>query len=104
METITHLFVHCPYIVPLWNYVQQYVDGNFESTNILFNRVVNHPGAKENCIVLIVKYYIYRSRCMWQKISIQACLNYIKEYYEIEYYIADCKNKLNTHSQKWSNV
>ena len=56
------------------------------------------------CIVLLIKYYIYKMRCQNQRLSINSCVNCITEYKNIEEEIAKSKNKLSQHVMKWSEI
>ena len=68
--------------------------------DMLFNTISKRPKAVENCILLIVKFYKFRTRCLLERLSPTGCLNFIKEYHDIEEQIARQKSKHNIHTLK----
>ena len=103
-ETQKHLMYDCRYVKPLWSYVCKLINKK-ELTyyEIITNEVVDNPRWAANAVVLIVKYYIYSSRCMKTRISKQSCENYIRNYINVEESIARSRNKLSQHKLKWSD-
>ena len=55
-------------------------------------------------IVLIVKQYIYRTRCLKGKLSIQETIFEIDKIRKIEVIIARKKNKTTQHECKWQGI
>ena len=51
----------------------------------------------ENCIVLLVKHYIYRTRYLGERLSKVSCKNYIVNAKQIEEQIAKQNGKLALH-------
>ena len=75
------------------------------SYNKIFEcKAQQNPKRAENCVILIVKNYVYVNRCLNKRISKEACKSYIKEYIGIEEEIARSKNKLSLHQLKWGDV
>lgn len=63
--------------------------------------VVRNPKDYLNVIVLIVKRYIYVTRCLKGKLNIAACIGMIANVKNIEGIIAKKKNRLDIHERKW---
>ena len=102
-ETIKHLFVDCNHVKLLWNFVKEkYKLTELTAEAIILNNAhknLNHP---LNSIVLMVKYYVYRTRCLKERLSAKSCENYIRSYINVEEMIAKSKDKLDLHKNKWS--
>ena len=107
-ESLTHLFVNCRKVKPLWETVKTWIKKptQFKTTDrsVLFNETVPNPRHVENTIALIAKYYIYSTKCRGKDLQIGMLKNKIKQYRQIEYEIAKHKEKLDKHEQKWTNV
>ena len=105
-ETIKHLFVECEKVKSLYLFVATLSNQviQLDAKSILFDNVVVKPEAAENTIILITKQYVYRCRCMGQKIRTLALSNYIQMYQKIEEQIARNANKLSFHNKKWQTV
>ena len=52
----------------------------------------------------MIKHYIYRTRCLQERISVKSCENYLLHYVNIEEYIAKSVGKLELHKNKWSEL
>ena len=102
-ETIEHLLYDCKYVRPLWSWLQEKVNTKLDFSKIYLNEILLNPRLVENCIALLIKFYIYRTRCMGQRLSLQSCKNYIEEFKNIEEEIARSKGKSQMHTIKWSN-
>ena len=99
-ETIFHLFYDCPKVYPIWRYIQEIIKIDLTFGDIVFIDINPNASRIENCIVLVTKFYIYRTRCLNERLSTNACKNYICSYKEIEYEIAKQKHKLAIHGKK----
>ena len=75
---------------------------DFNTINICFNTVHPKPGHLINLIVLIVKQYIHRMRCLGSRLSYQDCITIVNNIHRYELYYAKQKNKLKKHYKKWS--
>ena len=101
-ETLYHLFYDCPYVRKIWQETKRiFKIDDLSYEQVLCNTVEKNPKHSKNCILLIVKVYVYRSRCMNQRISSVSCLKYINDYINTEYEIARSK-KLHLHEMKWA--
>lgn len=113
-EHTLHLFWQCHKVQALWKLVQDYVQLNTRSQlesiliwneqNVMFNLVHPKPGHIINLIVLIVKQFIYKTRCLDARLSFQALENEIELTKKIEYNIAKQKGKLVYFYEKWSQL
>ena len=68
--------------------------------DVLLNNVYDNSRRVENKVVLIVKFYIYKTKCLNQWVSVTPCINYVKEYREIDFYMYSCLQKQNCHARK----
>ena len=106
-ETIHHLFFSCKYVRSLWKEVASKfkIDTNkITYDNIFCNMVVDRPKDARNCIILIIKQYIYKTHCMSKQLSITQAEHCVKEYIQIEEVTAKSKNKLNMHKMKLEDI
>ena len=88
----------------IWSYVYRIIDKKLTCDQVILNMVTDNPNWPQNVIVLLAKYYIYRSRCLNERISPIACKNFIENYKEIEEQIAIRVGKHDRHTTKWNNV
>ncbi len=111
-ETFRHLFYECPVVQKLWTDIVTLLNPHldiFPSLNlfsILFgidlrvnHRLINH-------IILIVKRYIYVSKCVERNLCVNDFLQMLKKCYDTEIFIAN-NNRKNPKSikyivRKWS--
>ena len=94
-ETYIHLFVECNKVKPILKFIQQKLNlHELNATQIITNKVVSNMKHVENCIMLITKFYIYKTRCAQERLSVKSCENYIRAYKNTEEYIAKSHNKI----------
>ena len=55
-------------------------------------------------IVLMIKQYIYRQRCLKKELFSVSCTSLVQDLHDIEFYAAKHMNKLKTHYLKWSPI
>lgn len=113
-EHTVHLFVECLQVSKIWDLIQAWIQSKISNEDwfcldwspksILFNLVHSTPSHVVNLIVLIVKQYIYRSRCLGNRLNFERCLNEIDQTKVIEYRLAQEKGKLKYHYMKWSKL
>ena len=100
-----HLFYDCVKTQSIWTRIVKLLEvSSLTYPQVFFCNVTSNPRHVANCIVLIVKRYVYVSRCMNDRLSFENCVNEIRHYKEIEYEIAQKKGKPCTHEIKWSDV
>ena len=104
-ETLRHLFFDCKYVKQLWEAVTSRLKiDNLTYQKIICNNINDNPKRAENCIVLMTKYYIYRTRCLKERLSYKSCENFILNYVSIEEEIARTKGKIIGHQIKWAHI
>ena len=72
-----------------------------DARNIICNTVVQSNNWIGNFIVLLVKFYVYRQRCMKGNLNIKAFIRFVREIENIEKYIAIKNDKIRLHCKKW---
>lgn len=112
VEDEIHLFCECRIVKPIWQQLKSYIQHNqkthvletlnWSPVNIIFNTVHPKSSSVINFLVLITKQYIYRLRCMSARPTPNAVCLEIEKIYNIELCIAQKKQKLRKHAQKWS--
>ena len=63
----------------------------------------------DNEIIILIKQYIYRTRCQQENLSLPALVKTIKDYFSVQKYIASTKGdlfskKLEDNWKKWEKV
>ena len=110
-ETIEHLMVSCRIVQALWSRVFNYIverfkpeDLDISTTAIIMNQVSPYKRDAINFIVLVVKQFIYRQRCLRKDLDFPIVKAYILSIENVEKYIAVKNNRLATHEKKWSRA
>ena len=103
-ESIKHLFFECPHSQILWRYVEDRYKCTLTYSMIVTNSAIINPKHPLNTVILIVKYYIYSTKCKQQRVSVTGCKNFIVNYINIEESLAKDTNKLDLHKNKWSEL
>lgn len=107
-ESIFHLFVNCEKTVEFWRSLKTWLwrEGSLQleisNKYILFaspNRktLINH-------ILIIAKYYIYKTKFTRNTIDFTGFLLYLKSKFQSEMYIANLKNDFDKFAEKWSSL
>ena len=111
-ENLEHLFVSCKVIEKFWLEISTIFAGlGFHSIlskeNILFG-LTEHAKSRDvfviNFLLLLGKQYIFRCRNLENAPSVRHFLNYVKYFHTIEKYIAERRNKIETHETKWGFI
>ena len=110
-ETIVHLLILCPVVQEIWLRFKQFVSEEFGNIivelspkNIMTNRVVKNKRDVINFMCLIVKQYIYSSRCLQKDLHFSAIKAKIKSVENVEKYIAIKNSKVRIHEKKWKKI
>ena len=109
-ESYSHLFVNCEKIEQVWTecktiateYTREQLV--FNERNIMFNSVAKHPKNVANFIVLLLKIYIYRCRCLGtvpNRFQFKAEVHRTRN---IEKYIAQKNGNMDKYRAKWKNI
>ena len=75
---------------------------NMDVQNIVFNSIVKSPKSIKNTIALMLKQYIYRTRCLHKTLSFEEFKSYVWTTKNIERYIAIKNDKITLHIKKWA--
>ena len=111
IETIIHLFVECPYVVPLWRQIETLLEklefrhqlndftkifGFYQSTYATNFEIANH-------ILMTAKHHIHM--CKYKKTipTVASLMKSISDTEYLERQIALSKNKILSHEKKWRN-
>lgn len=111
-ENYMHLFINCEKVKPIWQQLKTYIMDNdqagvqheltFQPCNIILNSVHARPGHVCNLLVLIVKQYLFRCKCLKNVPNSIVMINEVESMYQLEEYIAGQTNSLAKHYEKWS--
>ena len=105
LDTIEHMFYYCDRVQQIWQRCITFFSlENVNVKSVLCNDVKLNPKDPCNTLILIIKYYLYKAKCLKERISFESVKNYIREYIELERNIAKNRNKLNLHEIKWNNI
>ena len=108
VESLTHLFYHCPHTAQLWEQIIKYLEEKFgrqqwniTPTTVIFNQIVPKKYRAINFICLFTKQYLYKTRCLGKNIVFQQWEAQINNIENMEKYIAIRSGKLSQHLRKW---
>ena len=111
-ETIEHLFFECSYAQKLLKQVLEIVQSykneicNYNPLtieNVLFNTVHDKAGHLVNFVTLQLKSYLYTSRCIKKKPSVNEFRSIVENARRCELYNARRVGKCSVHFKKWQN-
>lgn len=108
-ETIVHLFWECVKVKPIWEKIIQWVhemnpDIVVNLQSVILNNVHNNPKCVINTIVLIAKFYLYKTKCAQMQPNPFALLEDVLLYQRLEHIGACKKGKQNQSKEKWQFV
>ena len=111
-ETLTHLFIECPIVRQLWTKIFEYMEQKYDqfrsakinSVNLIKSTVAQNKNSVINLLVLVVKQYIYRQRCLKETISFIGVKKLFQFIENTEKYIAIKNGKLEVHIKKWRGI
>ena len=106
-ETVIHLLLHCEKIGPLWRSLSKWIEyflkvkitGGPEL--VLLNNYVGKQGKLINTLVIILKQYIYASKCLEEKPTFMGFLDRITRWHNIEKLMAIESNCFKAYKSKW---
>lgn len=117
IETIQHALWECDMVQNFLNNFTQLLDSitipfAYNKESFIFGKFNNPKGFHnmiDNQILLIIKYYIYKSRCQEQLLSLNALVRTIKESYNIHKFIANSKDeayvqRFHSEWRKWNSL
>ena len=106
IETIYHLLWDCTIVQELWRNIFEWLQEKTQ-TNIIFNSkeilfgIEDNTFLMYNAVFVILKQYIYATRCRNKILNINEAVNVIKYNIQVEKYIAIKNDKLVFHNNKW---
>lgn len=104
-ETITHLFVDCPVVIPLWENIKNWLGTcieQFDNENIVFGK----PSDKLTSLILLLsKYYIFQCTLREEMPNILALKRIVRSEFHIEQLIAKKTTKTQEEFvKKWGEL
>ena len=110
-ETLLHLFFKCRIIQVIWNDVMDWISSklriplDFQPSEILFGVEGENNQAKLiNCVLLCIRFYIYKSRISGNLPTTNEALRYIRTVCLSEKKLAEKNQKLYKHYGKWGSL
>ena len=106
-ETLDHLFWECHFVRAFW--IHNFCIANNQTfylcyETISFGLYNSSSFNLLNCIILLAKYFIFRSKYLKTIPSVSAFIPYLHKTKQIERLIAINKNKVRSHEIKWGNL
>ena len=107
-EMLLHLFYECEWSSKIWQKIErlcfpnQNPDRHFTFENILLVDIMPNAKFLQNLLVLLTKYFIYRSKCENTKPTYAHLINYIYLMKDLELTIAKRNKKMHIHDLKWA--
>ena len=107
VETIGHLFWYCRKVNAFWRTVTAALmpSQTLSLVQVIMN--VNPSGGDDNInllIILLGKQYIWRCRNFQRKLSVEDFKRSVKEYYDIEIFIARINDQTRKISERWIHI
>ena len=108
-ETYCHLFIMCKKIQSIWIKTESFMmefdseEIEFGKDAVILDKVVNKTNSVKNMICLMLKYYIYKQRCMLKEPRFEEFKQSVWRHRTIEQYIAVKNSKIHKHIKKWGN-
>ena len=103
------MLVNCPKVDEIWLEFAIFIANCFDKELFVVNLteiILNRIHAKElhivNLYCLILKQYIFRTKCLGEPLQFRGFLNELKHVYMAEQYLAKKAKKLTYHRQKWT--
>ena len=109
-DSLEHMFWECHNIQSFWNSFTNQIIAPITSNktvnfkNIVWCNILEESETNSliaNYLILLAKYFIFRSKCLNQIPVITVCQTYIKNRMVVEEIIATMNNKLNAYKAKW---
>ena len=107
IETIEHLLFDCICVQRFWKDVSMYLQGYLDINQSLNKKdviigVKNSENDKlTNFVFLLVKRYIYVTRCIQKTLNLSAFINMLTEYCKLELLGARLKGNMSKFDVKW---
>lgn len=109
IETVIHLMCECVHVAPIWKFVQKWlrkllrdVDLELDNRTILFNDITGPDKTFANTVLLVIKRYIYSSKCQNVKPTVNGIMPIIIKEQRVEKMIATRTNRMKQYLKKWN--
>ena len=108
-ETTYHLFVQCRHVRKLWHALTKWcryflnIKLELKPEVIIFNEYCGSRANLVNLLILIMKRYVYVSKCKNKELSFIGYISQIHYIKQIENLTALRNQKTNLHKKKWEN-
>ena len=109
-ENPQHIFVECDIVTKIWNDIKMWMAKynillEVNTNSILFGCIEFSTNFQMiSFIILITKWYIYKSRCENKKPAAMGLKSLLIESEICEKYNAKIQNKMDIHEKKWQNI
>ena len=109
-ETLTHLFVSCEEVKELWINVKEWCEQKYcvrvmiDSKSIITGQLVEQKTHVINLIGLLLKFFVYRQRCLKGSIHYTVFKQFVRKVEGIEKYISVKNGKEIIHRKKWDRM
>ena len=111
-ETVVHIMTSCSVIKGIWQNFEEFVVENYmvdrtklsiTPRNIITNTIYPIVGHVVNFLCLITKQYIYRCKCLKNRLNFEDIIRMFRHYQCIEKYIAKKNGNEAFHKMKWAS-
>ena len=101
-ECLSHLFLECKFVKRIWKFLEKYIGLTVAGIQmVVFNNFHTSAGHVSNFIALVFKQYIYCKKCQISLPSITEFQHVLRNWYQIERYVAKKQYKLEKFDKKW---
>lgn len=112
IETLSHLFWECLFVQQFWTEMSVFlkdhdIDINFNQNITTFGITISNSDPKiqvKNFMILLGKYFIFRSKCLKNMLSFVHFKSYLKQKLNIEKQIYFMKDKITQFYRKWNTL
>ena len=107
IETIEHLFFHCPFVRILWEFLNNILTNADIDFNIHMVEVVVFGCNRDrmfNLIIILVKHYIFKCKHAKMYPSVCGLLDSLKEYFSLQKFKSKLKKDWEKYWVPWANL
>ena len=108
IETISHLLFECPFAQNIWTGVERWLNQTINS-DVYMDKVSIMLGNSKNeivtnCILLIVKHELYKSKWNRTVLNVPRLKRIIKTHMDLDCYLGTIQGKKDKYLGKWSLI
>ena len=106
-ETVLHLLVECPYVANCWKNLTRWLNYflecnvDFSPQMIIYNNYNGKHKELINLFIIVMKQYVYATKCMSTNLNFQEYIEKINYWFEIERCHAIKNNYYSRFVRKW---